>query len=305
MKFPSALLPLVCSALSLSPLRAVVVQNGNAANLVAPLDDPGWDAIGTISTPAGPATAIFLGNNGGYGWFLTADHVSLTSATLNIGGIDYTAFLDVDQIGTTDMKVFRVNAVVAAITPVTLASTTPAVGLEVVMAGFGATGTFMTWDTTTAPWTSPGAGASGYAWTGPNVKRWGTNVIHETGSTVYSPNLSIITDFDDGNGEAQATLGDSGGAMFYKNGMNWELIGLMVAVAATPDGTNYINSFVGQPGSTSVSFVNGNPSAKSVTFAAQISEYRSDILQAIPEVSSLGFLALASLLLARRSSVRR
>ncbi len=290
----------MCGVLSLSPLQAVVVQDGTAANLVAPIDDPGWEAIGTIPAPAGPATAIFLGNVGGFGWFLTANHVSLVSATLTIGGVDYTAFSGIDQIGSTDMKVFRVDSAVAGITPVTLASTTPVVGTEIVMAGFGATGTFVTWDADTNPWTSPGPDASGYAWTGPNVKQWGTNVIHETESTIYSPNLSILTDFDAVAGEGQGSLGDSGGAFFYKNGLNWELIGLIVAVAATPDGMTYTDSFFGQPGLTSVSHIDGVPEAKSITIAAQISEYRSDILQAIPEVSTLGLFALGALIFTSR-----
>ncbi len=305
MKLPSVVLALASSALSLTPLHAVVVQNGTAANLTAPVDDPGWAAVGTITAPMGPASAIFLGNEDGFGWFLTANHVSLASATLTIGGINYTAFSDINQIGTTDMKVFRVDVAVGAITPVTLASTTPAAGSAVVMMGFGATGTFMTWDTSTDPWTSPGLNASGYSWTGPNVKRWGTNVIHETGSTVFSPNLSIITDFDNTDGEAQASRGDSGGAVFYKNGLNWELVGLMVAVGVTSNGTTYGSSFTGQPSETSVSWRSGNPNAKSVTFAAQISEYHSEILQAIPEVSSMGLLSLGALLLGRRKYLRR
>lgn len=197
------------------------------------------------------------------------------------------------------------DAPIAAITAVTLASTTPAVGSDVVMVGFGATGTFVSWDTTTDPWTSPGADASGYDWAGPNVKQWGSNQIHEKGSTVYSPNISIITDFDNTAGEGQGSRGDSGGAVFYKNGLNWELIGLMVAVGVTTNGSLYGGAFVGQPDSTSVSFIQGNPNAKSVTFSAEISQYRSDILQAIPEVSSFGLLALGGLLFFRRISARR
>jgi len=302
MKLPRLVLVLLLSATSFTNLPAVVVQNGTAANLIAPVDDPGWAAVGTISAPGGPATAIFLGNVGGYGWFLTANHVSLGNATLTIGGTPYTAIAGVDRIGSTDMKVFRVDSTIAGITPVTLASTTPSVGSDVVMIGFGATGTFMTWDTSVNPWTSPGVNASGYAWTGPNVKQWGNNQIHEKGSTFYSPNLSIITDFDNTAGEGQGSVGDSGGAVFYKNGLNWELIGLMVAVGSTTNGTMYGGAFTGQPASTSVSSIQGNPNAKSVTFSAEISQYRTDILQAIPEASSIGLLSLGTLLLFRRNS---
>ncbi len=296
---------LVLGVVTLSPIHAVVVHNGTPANLLAPVDDPGWNAIGTISAPAGPASAIFLGNNDGFGWFLTANHVSLSSATLNIGVNNYTVFSGIDQIGTTDIKVFRVNAPVLGITPVTLASSTPAAGADVVMVGFGATGTFATWNAGTDPWTSPGSDASGYEWTGPNVKQWGTNVLHQSGVTDYPPNLSIVTDFDNVAGEGQGSRGDSGGAVFYKNGMNWELIGMMVTVGVTPNGTDYFSSFTGQPSETSVSFINGVPAAKSVTFSAQISDYRSDILNAIPEITTLGFLVFGSLLLARRTSVQR
>jgi hypothetical protein len=302
MKFLRLLLVLFFSSTSFTSLLAVVVQSGTASNLTAPADDPGWAAVATITAPAGPASAIFLGNVAGFGWFLTANHVSLGNATLTIGGNPYTNFAGIDRIGSTDMKVFRVDAAVAANTPVTLASNTPAVGSPVVMIGFGATGAPVTWNTANATWISPGANASGYDWTGPSVKQWGNNQIHEKGSTFYSPNISIITDFDNTANEGQGSLGDSGGAVFFKNGSNWELIGLMVAVGVTSNGTTYGGAFVGQPGSTSVSWIQGNPNAKSVTFSAEISQYRTEILQAIPEVSSLGLLALGALLLYRRNA---
>lgn len=278
--------------------RAVIVYDGTSANLSAPADDPGWDAVGSIyvNTPSNsPATAIFLGNNGGSAWFLTANHVVLGNATLSIGGNTYTAFAGVAQIGTVDLKVFRINTTIAGITPVTLASSVPNTNASLTMIGYGKTGTKVTWDTSgNGTWTSPGTDAEGYSWSDPNVKRWGTNTVLARNVSSGSGNL-LVTDFDPSAGETQGSLGDSGGAVFRKNGLNWELAAVIAAVGRIEGGTLYGSDFTGQPGGTSVAEISGSPNDKSVTYSVQIADYRSLILAAIPEPGSLPLAAFSAL----------
>ena len=288
--------------------HAVLVYNGTSANLSAPSDDPGWDAVATIyrtSPSTDPATAIFLGNEGGFGWFLTANHVNLSSATLTIGGNDYTAFSSITQIGTIDLKVFRVNTTIAGITPVTLSSTVPNVNASVTMVGYGKTGTYTTWDTSNNPWTSPGGGAEGYEWSNPNVKSWGTNTVLERNINTASGML-LATDFDNVAGEAQGSLGDSGGAVFRKTGMNWELAAVIIAVGRVENSTLSFSNFAGQPSNTSVAGITGEPNNKSTTYAVQIANYRTNILNAIPEPGLAGFAAalLSLYLVTRRREAR-
>jgi hypothetical protein len=66
--------------------------------------------------------------------------------------------------------------------------------------------------------------------------RWGTNVVHQNDIDVWigsSLTRSISTRFDAGlpsPHEAQATVGDSGGAVFVKNGATWELAGILFTI---------------------------------------------------------------------------
>lgn len=276
-------------------VKAVLVYDGTSDNQLAPPDDPGWDAIGKFTTTGKVGSAVFLGNVGGFAWFLTANHVPTSATTLEIASSTYTAFFDVQQIGIADLKVFRLNSEITGLSPVTLATTTPTIGKSVTMIGFGKQGTKVTWDTSTNPWTQPGSNAEGYTWSDPNIMQWGTNEVHGV-SLLVGTTVSFATDFDDVAGRAQGSLGDSGGAVFIKEGSVWELAGIMFAVGVS-DGTNYASSFTGQPSSTSVAKITGSPNSKSVTFNAQIAEYRSAILAAIPEPSSKALAIVGMMLL--------
>lgn len=296
---------LLLTCLGFSQVQAVVVYDGTAANLEAPIDDPGWTSVGAFTVSGKVGSAVFLGNHGGSAWFLTANHVPTTGNTLEIASQTYSEFFDVQQIGTADLKVFRLNSEITGIPAIKLATSAPVLGASTVMIGYGATGTKVNWNTATNPWTVGGSGAGGYTWSGPNVMRWGINEVdainYPIGSTTY-----FITDFDATAGQATGSTGDSGGAVFIKNGGTWELAGIMLAVGVT-DGTNYGGSFNGQPSSTSVSNITGSPNAKSVTFSAQIALYEAAIMAAIPEPNSLGLLMLAGGLLflgKRRKSAR-
>ena len=303
------------SVLFIAEAGAVLVYNGTAANQSAPTDDPGWDAVGRIfiGTPdSDAATAIFLGNVGGYARFLTANHVNLTNATVNIGGGNYTnngtgSFGNVLKISGADLKVFSLNATLSGITAVSLASSVPSAGSDVTMIGNGRTGAYVTWNTTgNGTWTSPGTDADGYTWATPNVKQWGSNEVLQINHDGGALGMCLATAFDDTDGVGQGSRGDSGGGIFYKNGGDWELAGVMVDVGRVQDGTLYGSDFAGQPGSTSVASITGQPDNKSTTFSVQIANYRSEILAAIPEPCAAPLLiAGVGLLAARRRVVSK
>ena len=147
------------------------------------------------------------------------------------------------------------------------------------------------WDVTTfggeRVWTSvdfPPYDESGYYWSTLQTMRWGTNVIEDDmdiQSGEFDANHTIVaaveevdviaigTRFDElvdaaaTPFESHATLGDSGGGVFYNNGSQWELAGIMLAVSVLE----------GQPENTAVF---GN-----ITVAADLSAYRDQILSII------------------------
>jgi hypothetical protein len=120
----------------------------------------------------------------------------------------------------------------------------------------------------------------GYLSMSDSTKRWGRNQIaSETdlfpgadndlrgtvniGSTENPRHIvSMFTkfDFNAGNYEAQAVSGDSGSAVFHKNGAQWELIGIV----------NTVYTYENQPG---VSAFDGD-----YTSFADLTYYRSEIL---------------------------
>jgi hypothetical protein len=113
----------------------------------------------------------------------------------------------------------------------------------------------------------------GYRYASTQTKRWGTNTILADGlvrddqdiftlQTEFRSDLAKATPW-----ESQATLGDSGGAVFYKNGDNWELTGIMIG-ASPIVGTGLQG---GQPPDT-VLFGNW-------TAMADLSIYRDEILE--------------------------
>ena len=155
-------------------------------------------------------------------------------------------------------------------------------------------GAFTEWNvnTGTSPWTwtvvSSNGNAAGFQTLATSTMRWGTNTITNANFWV-TVNVgenrdvrSFATTFDAllelGPDEAQAVLGDSGGAVFQKKGSSWELSGVMFTVAG----------FSGQP-SAATTPVFGNE-----TFSADISYYAPQIMSIIPEPSTYALLAVAA-----------
>ncbi len=287
---------------------AVVINSATGTgNTNAPGDDPGWLNIGVL----GVGTGIYLGE----GWVLTASHVG--AGTISLAGMSYaplagtTVQLTNNSPGKTaftDLIMFRLASTPAGLGTLTLASSAPTLGAPVTMIGAGRDrGAFTEWNvvTNTTPWTwtevPSGGNAAGYKTLSTRAMRWGTNTIESHDLWINVPGSSNIpvdvktftttfTDLVAPDDEAQAVFGDSGGAVFAKNGSSWELGGVMIAVGG----------FSGQP-TAGETAVYGN-----VTYSADISSYASQIMSIIPEPSTyalLGFSAAALIFVCRR--VRR
>jgi hypothetical protein len=187
----------------------------------------------------------------------------------------------------TDLRLFRITSD-PGLANLSMITSPLAVNSSLTLIGYGRnreTGQTH-WNITVVPgpdndiWTEvtppPPANASGYKWATGNTKRWGTNTL-EGFQTFNAGNGNVTgfyTDFDNTTNEAQGSTGDSGGGVFYFDGTQWQLAGLMLA----------IGGFDGQPSETSVF---GNR-----TFMADLSEYQSWIMVAIPEPSTYALLLL-------------
>jgi hypothetical protein len=292
----------VVAALSLAcPVRAVIIAGGDGkGNTNAPTDDPGWANVGRIlQAGRGPAGVTYLGSN----WFITAAHVwkldNPTGVLVNASTytVDTSSWHRITNTispiagAAADLAMFRVTEPVSALPLLTLRATSLDNGSPVIMIGDGkdrqSTMTF--WDSAWNVTSSSSGVYSGFYWSATSgTQRWGSNTtdLHNVfiddgfGTTVV-----YRTTFD-ANGdvnEAQGALYDSGGGVFYKNGTQWELVGLMI----TADG------YSGQPASSSVF---GNP-----TYSADLSYYHDQIttIMAIPEPSGVIVAGLGTLLAIR------
>jgi hypothetical protein len=259
----------------------VIIAGDGSGNTSAPADDPGFNNVGN--------RGVYLGSSLGNYWVLTANHVGAGSITL--GGTSYnhvsgseTRIKNPTGSGLsefTDLLVFRIDSD-PALPNLNISATVPAVGSEVTLIGDGLDRdtSLTSWTVDTSPdpftWSEGGASpnASGFKSLGTTTMRWGTNVITDQGSDTVidagsGDSRAIKLTYDQGGGDNEATLagGDSGGALFYKNGSDWELAGILQA----------IGTFSGQPSNTSVF---GN-----LAYAGDLSFYRDEILTvtAVPE----------------------
>jgi hypothetical protein len=286
----------VACAVSVSPApaaRAVLIDSGDGTgNTSAPPDDFGWDYVGR----RGGLTAVYLGD----GWVLTANHVA--SGPVVIEGVSYEMIastsvrLDNGDGTYADLKVVGL-AGVPPLPPLPIRSAPLSSGTPVVMVGNGRDrgASTVPCDPNGPP---PPGPLGGYEWLTTKTLRWGTNEID--GLLAFDdPSNSLntevfFTSFDQGAtpDEAQATTGDSGGAIFIDNGSEWELAGIMIAV-------DYYPACQTLPLATSL-YTNR-------TFAADLSFYRNQIedIVALPEPDAPTGLACGVALLALLARGRR
>lgn len=248
--------------------------------------DPGFSHVGRLRG----STGVYLGN----GWVLTANHVGAGDFTLGGSTYNYDG-VNSHQISSVDLRVFKLSTA-PLLAPLTIASTSPSLGAEVVMIGAGRTpsaSTPTTWHVDTDPvnwvWSTSSfldedITLNGFTAIDTKQERWGTNVVEAIAEDVtysgYAPADMIVTDFDETGGtsfEAQAVLNDSGSGLFVDNGSGWELAGTIVTV----------DIYNNQPSGVS-SALFGN-----LTYAVDLSQYVDEIesyyLAPVPEPSSFAF----------------
>ncbi len=245
------LVPLAAAALFVAgPATAVLIASGDGSgNISAPPDDPGFANVGILNG----LSAVYLGN----GWVLTAAHVG--QGDLTLGGVTYPLVpgsytrLTGPNPSPPDLAVMKIAGDPGLPAPVIVSSPAPN-GSQVVLIGRGKSrGAATSW-----------MGHDGWNWDFPFVMRWGTNRISTTG-VVVADTQSLAMAFDTlGTGpstadEANAVLGDSGGAVFWKDGSQWKLAGLMFVTSV----------YEGQPAQTSL-YTN-------LTVAGELSYYRGQI----------------------------
>lgn len=270
------------------PAGAVLIDGPDGTiNTGAPPDDPGWDYVGR----RGPFTAVYLGD----GWVLTANHVPL--GPVEIDGESY------EMIDSTSVRLDNGDGTFADLKVVGLAGVPPlpllpiratpiSLGEPVVMIGNGRDRGAVIEPFCDPNGPPPPGPVGGYEWLTTRTLRWGTNAV-EAFLFFDDPDNPFdteyfITSFDEAATpyEAQGTTGDSGGAVFIDNGVEWELAGIMGAI------TFYSGCQSSSPLDTSL-YTNE-------TFIADLSFYHEQIegVVALPEPGETPGLASGAALLA-------
>jgi hypothetical protein len=303
MRSPALLLG--CMALFVPHARAVIIEGGDGTSNLTDPGDIGWSYVGSVNGASG----IYLGNYGGSYWALTAAHVGAGNLTIGSNTYTYVANSAVQvrngDNSTADLTLFQIQVPVdPGLTTLTLATAAPPANAVVTMIGNGVheTGTPSYWAVTdssgTLSWTSTSQGSANlvsYAY-GSGGKRWGETRYIETSSYNIGTGATtaLVTIFQPFANYAQAGPQDSGGALFYSNGGTLELAGVLGAVGALDH----------QPGSTAATGLINSTIYGDVTYAGDISTYRSFILSAIPEPGTttawIGTLAACAVVALRR-----
>ncbi len=278
------------AAMVCSQASALIISE--TANIGDTLDPNGliaegltyWNNVGQRGTRAvggSDGTCIYLGNS----WVLTANHVG--AGTITLQGQDYTAIPGTeDRIGSADLLVFRIeNPPALPSVPIRSAALSNGLDLRFIGTGVGQEPkTFwnvsfsMVWTEQASP---GGAEARGYHWSTTREKRWGTNEISSaTGDGGYST-TNFFTKFDAGDTpyECHPADKDSGSGVFIKNGGQWELAGLPLALF----------TYSGQPAETAIEYlkIGGTTYGGSQSLIANLVPYRAAIIAATPTPSDI------------------
>jgi hypothetical protein len=214
-----------CTALlaaALASLGLVVEGPGPSRSEHAPEHDPGWRNVGEREG----RSAVYLGD----GWVLTAAHVGAGPVVFEgarfapLPGSAVTLRAPGAPGHTADLVLFRVDPA-PALPRLELRRAPVRPGTSLLMVGYGRG-------------RGEPAGAAGYALLPGAVKRWGTNRAADSRGTLPGPGGSLTrcfyTEFSSGATphEAQASRGDSGGAVFARGAAHWKLAGIMLAVVS-------------------------------------------------------------------------
>lgn len=191
---------------------------------ILPYSDAGSVYLGWANTVAGPRA-----------YLLSAMHINLSN-TMLINAVSYSVTRQ--SIAGSDLALLTLsnaNGIMPPLPVVSLATTTPSIGTNVIMAGFGRQ---RVQDATTNALTSdavPVTDGTGYTTTSTTLLRWGTNRV--AGTQTVGSTETISTVFSQPNpgdwlatSEAQAVLGDSGGGLFAFDGT---LLGIVSAISGT------------------------------------------------------------------------
>jgi hypothetical protein len=271
---------------------AVLIASGDGTgNITAPGDDPGFGHVGLLEF----GNAVYLGNR----WVITASHIG--SGPVNFGGTLYDPVLNSamrlrtpDDTADTDLLMFRLEDD-PGLAPLDLSMALPQAGATVLMIGHGANRQpgLTYWD---SDWNEVAMNDahenSGYKTASGRPKRWGENIIDgyaivETQSDGDVESLVVTFDENGLPDEAHAVSGDSGGAVFYDNGGDWELLGIIFGSERIPGG--------------------GGVAFGHRTFAAVIPSYKPQItaIMAIPEPGTIGLALVAAMFAAVVGSRKR
>jgi hypothetical protein len=253
--------------------------------------DPGWDHVGATINDL---SVVYIRNR----WVLTANHVNPNTVVLNGGNYAFVPGTEIqlDNGNNTypDLKLFGITPD-PGLPAIAIRANTALPSGPVIMIGKGRNRGNATDSDDPTVWQAPPAPPAtpipGWLWGAGNTKRWGVNVVEgdwlpdPLDTVSFYTNFDYPTDPDHQTHEAQGADGDSGGAVFAKDGNDWELAGTMFVLALYG---GHLNNSV----------LRGE-----ATIIADLSFYRDQILaltesEPIPEPDGLVGLAAGLLLLA-------
>ncbi len=264
-RFACLLAVLAASALALAPAAAALIFASPEfePRETLPPDFPYWDHV-TQRRYEGPSV-VYLGN----GFALTARHVGMGEIFLRgeiVPPVASSKRTLLNANGTpADAMLFEVALPerFEDLPLLPIATEGPRLGEEVLLIGFGRGRENVVEVATDGP------SEFGFSWAEKGSKRWGTNRISSVDETLYqgswtTHSVSVVFDPPSSDKatrhEAQAAIGDSGGAVFVKRDGQWLLAGMMTSV------TGYTRA----PARTSM--------YGDTTYAADLSTYRGEIL---------------------------
>lgn len=259
----------VASVFLVGGVEAVIVAGGDGTqNTTSPAGGQGWDYVGRINHATKYSGVTYISNN----WFITANHIKVLDNPTGVilGGSTYSidpnswTRLKNSANGDADLTMFRVVGGTVGLPGLTVRSsaTSNGSGLTMIGNGMDRAATQTTWNSSWVEGGKPTA-YTGYKWFSTANKRWGTNTKDlDAGlvSSSYGATDMYYTDFDNTTAQGQGAMYDSGGGVFYNNGGDWELAGIMLATA----------QYGNQPSSTAV-YGNLTYMADMQYYAAQIS----------------------------------